>query len=103
MVRKREDTAEGCRAMALDDRARAADIGSSHMRSTLERSADAWSTRAELLERLETSFNAKGEEQKLEQLQRLERKNHGEGTDALQQGGAETEGERAQEDERGQR
>ena len=102
MVRKREDTAEGCRAMALDDRARAADIGSSHMRSTFERSADAWTTRAELLERLQTSFTAKGEEQQLEQLQRLERKDDGEGTDALDQRGSKTEGERTQESDCGE-
>ena len=39
-MRKREDTAEGCRELALDDRARAADVvGSEHMRRTLERSA----------------------------------------------------------------
>jgi len=66
MVRKREDTAEGCRELALDDRARAADVGTDHMRDRLESSADAWTTRADLLERLAASFSA-----------RLERKNHG--------------------------
>lgn len=60
-MRKREDTAEGCRGLALDDRARAADAGGDHMRSTLERSADAWSARARLLERLEAHFNARAE------------------------------------------
>ena len=60
-MRKREDTAEGCRALALDDRARAADVvGSAHMRSTFERSADAWLARAKLLERLGASFRAQG-------------------------------------------
>jgi hypothetical protein len=59
--KKREDTAAGCRSMAQDDRDRAADIPNDHMRSTMERSADAWTARADLLERLEASFNARAE------------------------------------------
>lgn len=77
MVRKREDTAEGCRELALDDRARAAEVDSDHMRDTLERSADAWSTRASLLERLQTSFHARADAELLKQQQRLERNGDG--------------------------
>jgi len=77
MVRKREDTAEGCRELATDDRARAADVGSGHMRNTFERSADAWATRAKLLERLATSFNARNAAQRVEQERGLERKDDG--------------------------
>ena len=76
-MRKREDTAEGCRELALDDRARAADIGSDHMRIRLEHSADAWSIRARLLDRLETSFNARAEREAFEQRARLERNGDG--------------------------
>ena len=76
-MRKREDTADGCRALALDDQARAADAGSAHMRSTLERSAAAWSVRAKLLERLETSFSARSAAEALAQQARLERSSDG--------------------------
>jgi hypothetical protein len=79
MVRKREDTAEGCRSLALDDKARAADVGSDHMRTRLEHSADAWTARAKLLERLETNFNARAEAEAeaLEERRRLERNGDG--------------------------
>jgi hypothetical protein len=77
MVRKREDTAEGCREMATDDRARAADVVSDHMRHRLERSADAWTNRANLLERLQTSFNARVKVRPPEQQQEVEGKEHG--------------------------
>ena len=77
MVRKREDTAEGCREMALDDRARAADVVSDHMRNRLERSADAWTNRANLLERLQASFSARTRALPAEQQQGLERKDDG--------------------------
>jgi len=77
MVRKREDTAEGCREMALDDRARAADVGSDHMRDRLERSAEAWTDRANLLQRLETSFSARIKAQASGQQQAVEGEDHG--------------------------
>ena len=54
--RRLEDTAEGCRSLASDDRSRATAALNPHMRASLERSAEAWSTRAELLHRLETKF-----------------------------------------------
>jgi hypothetical protein len=57
--KKAEDTSDGCRAMAKDDRQRAAAIGNDHMRIQLERSAAAWAARAHLLDRLEANFNAR--------------------------------------------
>lgn len=54
--RKSEDSAGGCRALAQADRARAASTNTGHMRAVLERSADAWSARARLLDRLEKDF-----------------------------------------------
>jgi hypothetical protein len=54
--RKPEDSAEGCRSLAQADRARAATMTSGHMRAVVERSADAWSARARLLDRLQKDF-----------------------------------------------
>jgi hypothetical protein len=51
--RKPEDTAAGCRVLESDDRARAEESESAHMRVRLVSSADAWNARASLLERLE--------------------------------------------------
>lgn len=56
-----ENTADGCRALARDDLARAAAITNPHMRSCLERSADAWTARAKLLDRIDASFKARAE------------------------------------------
>lgn len=55
--RKLEDTAQGCRCLAEDDRLRATAMINPHMRAALERSAEAWTERAKLLERLERNFN----------------------------------------------
>lgn len=55
--RRLEDTAVGCRSLAEDDRGRAEAMMNPHMRTTLERSAEAWAARAKLLDRLENSFN----------------------------------------------
>jgi hypothetical protein len=57
--RKPEDSGDGCRALAQADRERAAANASAHMRASLERSADAWTARASLLDRLAASFNAR--------------------------------------------
>jgi len=57
--RKPEDSADGCRALAASDRERASAAANGHVRATFERSAGAWSARASLLERLETSFDAR--------------------------------------------
>jgi hypothetical protein len=77
-MRKREDTAEGCRELAEGDRARAADVvGSDHMRHTLERSAKAWGERAKLLDRLGASFSARRQVEETEQERGLERKDDG--------------------------
>lgn len=51
--RKPEDTSAGCRMLASDDRERAEQSDSAHMRLRLVSSADTWTLRAELLERLE--------------------------------------------------
>lgn len=55
--RKVEDTAEGCRSLAENDRGRATTTTTPRMRVALGRSADAWTARAALLDRLETIFN----------------------------------------------
>ena len=52
--RKPEDTSEGCRLLGRDDRERAEQTDSELMRVRLDRSAQAWAIRAELLERLES-------------------------------------------------
>ncbi|MEA3057348.1 MAG: hypothetical protein QOF34_163 [Sphingomonadales bacterium] len=50
---KLEDSAAGCRTMADDDRDRAKASDSDRMRVRLGCSADAWTARADLLDRLE--------------------------------------------------
>ena len=60
--RKPEDSAEGCRGLERDSRERAAATTSEHMRAILERSANAWSARAQLLSRLESNFLARAVE-----------------------------------------
>jgi hypothetical protein len=57
--RKREDTAEGCRLLANDDRERATHISNDHMRAIFECSARVWSERANMLGRLEASLDAR--------------------------------------------
>ena len=57
--KKAEDTPEGCRAMAEGDRERAAATDTERMRYRLEQSAAAWTKRADLLARLEASFQAR--------------------------------------------
>jgi hypothetical protein len=57
--RRPEDSADGCRAFAASDRERASVTNNSHVRDTFERSAEAWSARASLLERLDASFDAR--------------------------------------------
>jgi hypothetical protein len=57
--RKPEDSADGCRAFAASDRERASTTANTHVRASFERSAEAWSARASLLERLETNFDAR--------------------------------------------
>lgn len=57
--RKAEDSADGCRAFAASDRERASATANAHVRARFERSAEAWSARAGLLDRLETRFDAR--------------------------------------------
>jgi hypothetical protein len=71
--RKAEDSAAGCRALERDDRERAATVSSGHMRAVLERSADAWSARARLLDRLEQDFNDRAAANAAEQPRRMRR------------------------------
>ena len=52
--RKPEDTSAGCRILASDDRERAEQSSSAHMRMRLVSSAATWTARADLLERLES-------------------------------------------------
>jgi hypothetical protein len=55
--RKRpEDTATGCRALAADDLRRAEALTGDHVCWRYRRSAEAWLTRAALLDRLEARF-----------------------------------------------
>ncbi|HWT11976.1 MAG TPA: hypothetical protein VN231_04420 [Allosphingosinicella sp.] len=61
--RKRpEDTPEGCRAFAAADLDRAAGLTGEHGRWRFEHSAAAWTTRADLLARIEASFQARSRE-----------------------------------------
>ena len=57
--KRHEDTAAGCRANAAADLGRARAPGGDFMRMRLERSAAVWSERADLLERIEKSFEAR--------------------------------------------
>jgi hypothetical protein len=57
--RKPEDSVDGCRAFAASDRERASTAANGHVRARFERSAEAWTARASLLDRLETSFDAR--------------------------------------------
>lgn len=57
--RKPEDSAEGCRAHEQADRLPAMAMSNPQVRESLERSADAWGARADLLQRIEASFDAR--------------------------------------------
>ena len=76
--RKAEDSADGCRALERDDRERAAANSSPHMRAVLERSAEAWSARARLLDHLERDFTGRAAANAARQRRRSpEAKDHG--------------------------
>ncbi|MFL6728442.1 MAG: hypothetical protein ACJ8EI_10240 [Sphingomicrobium sp.] len=102
--RKPEDTADGCRALAQADRDRAAEMANVQMRGTLERSAENWNNRANLLERIEggvtarAAANAQSDEMRDEP--RDERNDDGQGTGPIEQGEAQAEGELRQGQER---
>ena len=89
--RRPEDTAQGCRALADADRTRAADMVNDHMRGAHERSADAWTSRADLLQRLELSSNARAADVRQQKLD-AEREDDGQGTGSIEQGKAQAEG-----------
>jgi hypothetical protein len=87
--------------MAEADRTRAAEATSAHMRGTLERSAEAWGNRADLLDRLETSSSARAEAVASERERlRSEREDDGQGTGSVEEGKTQTEGEQRQGDQR---
>ena len=54
-----QDTPGGCRALAAADLSRAEALVGEHVRWRYEHSAQAWLARADLLERLETKFQAR--------------------------------------------
>ena len=54
------DTAAGCREMADADLARASLMDTANGRRRLESSASSWTSRAELIERLEDGFEERG-------------------------------------------
>lgn len=59
-VRKQpQDTVAGCRERAAANRAEASPMGATHSRSRLELSADTWTKRADMLQRIETNFQAR--------------------------------------------
>jgi hypothetical protein len=53
------DTAEGCRGLAVADLARAALMDTVNGRRRLESSALSWNSRADLIQRLDDSFDAR--------------------------------------------
>jgi len=56
-VRSPEDTVAGCEALAASDLARAAATDTENGRLKLQHSAASWQKRADLLQRLQNSFN----------------------------------------------
>jgi len=83
--------------LAEADRVRAAGMANDHMRGTLERSAAAWSSRADLLGRLEASVSARAKIANRTD-DRIEREDNGQGTGSFEQGEAQAEGEFRQAD-----
>ncbi len=54
-----QDTAAGCRALAAADLARASLMDTTNGRRRLESSALSWTSRAELIQRLDDSYDAR--------------------------------------------
>lgn len=76
-MKKPEDTSAGCRTLAHNDQARAAHAGSDHMSKTLQRSAEAWTARADMLERLEANFKGRAASARQSRQARVEWKADG--------------------------
>ena len=55
-VKRPEDTVAGCEALAASDLSRADDTDTSNGRLRFQRSAAAWQARADMLQRMATSF-----------------------------------------------
>jgi hypothetical protein len=62
LLKQRHDTAEGCRHRASADLLEAVTMATAHSRQRLERSSAAWTARAEVLHRIESSIARKGSE-----------------------------------------
>jgi hypothetical protein len=54
-----QDTAAGCRELAAADLARAVLMDTANGRRRLETSANSWTTRAELIQRMDASFETR--------------------------------------------
>jgi hypothetical protein len=91
--RKPEDSADGCRAFAASDRERASTAANGQVRATFERSAEAWSARASLLDRLETSLDASvaSVTPRMRKRRANEDRQDGQGTEALEQRSTKSE------------
>jgi hypothetical protein len=59
LLKQRHDTAEGCRHRATADLLEAVTMATAHSRQRLERSSAAWTARAEVLHRIESSIDNK--------------------------------------------
>jgi hypothetical protein len=62
LLKQRHDTAAGCRHRATADLLEAATMARAHSRERLERSSAAWTARAEVLHRIESSIDKKRSE-----------------------------------------
>jgi hypothetical protein len=62
LLKQRHDTAEGCRDRATADLLEAVTMATAHSRQMLERSSAAWTARAEVLHRIESSIQSKRSE-----------------------------------------
>jgi hypothetical protein len=60
LLKQRRDTVEGCRHRASADLLEAVTMGTAHGRQRLEMSSAAWTARAEMLQRIESSIQSKG-------------------------------------------
>jgi hypothetical protein len=59
LLKERRDTAEGCRDRATADLLQAQTMNTANGRQVLEKSAASWTTRAELLQRIESGAEAR--------------------------------------------
>jgi hypothetical protein len=62
LLKQRRDTAEGCRERATADLLEAVTMATAHSRQMFERSSAAWTARAEVLHRIESSIECERSE-----------------------------------------